>query len=171
MNEVVRLAAPWTIFYRQVQVLFKKDPEIKVWYDERETKIKLYIDNADKAEALTKLLPEEKQFGNVNLKIEVVSGTSRYEDTVSYIEEAFRGNEAVSEIKVVETIFGQTFVYVVFKKEVVQFFNDDLTDLHGICSTLYQDIAKEVFGYVDGVFFCTAIDDNARVGMPLGEWP
>ena len=34
------------------------------------------------------------------------------------------------------------FCYVVFKNCVVQFFNDNLDDAHGVISTLYQDIAS-----------------------------
>ena len=46
--------------------------------------------------------------------------------------------------------------YVVLKKEVVQFFNDNLNDIHGLETTLYQTIAKDVFDGT-GVFFCTDI--------------
>ena len=51
--------------------------------------------------------------------------------------------------------------------------NDDLSDAHGICSTLYQDLAKEVFGESEGIFFCTEVSpmDEGIVGKPLGEWP
>ena len=45
--------------------------------------------------------------------------------------------------------------YVVFKKEVVQYFNDSLGDIHGVCSTLMQDIAKDIFEDTEGVYFCT----------------
>lgn len=46
--------------------------------------------------------------------------------------------------------------------KVVQYFNDDLGDAHGVCSTLYQEIAKDVFGEHEGIFFCTNLpaDDN-----------
>ena len=38
-------------------------------------------------------------------------------------------------------------------------------------STLYQEIADEIFGYGDvtGVYFNTDIEAN--LGKPLGEWP
>ena len=62
--------------------------------------------------------------------------------------------------------------YVVFVNEVVQYFNDDLGDVYGQCSTLYQEIAKDVFGETEGVFFCTDVEEPVyALGKPLGEWP
>ena len=62
--------------------------------------------------------------------------------------------------------------YVVFKNCVVQFFNDNLNDCHGIVSTLYQDIASEVFGDagVTNVYYNTDVEVG-KLGKPLGEWP
>ena len=62
--------------------------------------------------------------------------------------------------------------YVVFKNCVVQFFNDNLNDCHGLISTLYQDIAAEIFedANLNGVYYNTDVERGA-LGMPLGEWP
>lgn len=54
-----------------------------------------------------------------------------------------------------EGIFSNPITYIVFKNKVVQFWNDDLSDIYGNRSTLYQDIAKEIFGESSGIFFCT----------------
>jgi hypothetical protein len=64
--------------------------------------------------------------------------------------------------------------YVVFKNRVVQFFNDNLNDPHGVISTLYQDIADEIFADMPyqahgGIAYCTDVEHN--LGAPLGEWP
>ena len=74
--------------------------------------------------------------------------------------------------------------YVIFKNCVVQFFNDNLNDAHGVISTLYQDIAAELFAdYLErskrGVHFNTDVEDGVafkadvqkKLGKPLGEWP
>ena len=47
--------------------------------------------------------------------------------------------------------------YVLFKKEVVQYDSDDISDFHGVCSTLYQDLAKEIIGEDEGIYFCTDV--------------
>jgi len=60
---------------------------------------------------------------------------------------------------------------VVFKNCVVQFFNDNLNDAHGVISTLYQNIAAEIFedANLPGVHYCT--DVERKLGKPLGDWP
>ena len=169
MENKLKLSPPWTIYLHQLQAFFKKDPAVKIFYNERDGEITLYVREDNKAEALRGLLPYEKSFGNVSVKINVVPNEIVPDTDKHVIEEAFTGNEALSYIRVVEAP-GEPFIYVVFKKEVVQYFNDDFTDLHGVCSTLYQTLADEIFEKVpNNVFFCTDTG-TVSLGMPLGEW-
>ena len=164
------LSSPWIKFYREIEALFKEDPEIKIVYDEDEPEVKLYVENTEKAEAIAQLLPAAKAFGNVVLKITIIPANALGESPkASLFRKAFKGNPAFSFIASVEGIFTNPISYVVFKNKVVQFFNDDLSDINGNCSTLYQELAKDVFGETDGIFFCTDTPDN--LGKPLGEWP
>ena len=51
---------------------------------------------------------------------------------------------------------------MVFEKAVIQFFNDDITDINGVESTLYQNVAKEIFEddvKTGSIFFCTDTDE------------
>ena len=81
---------------------------------------------------------------------------------------AFSGNAAFVNTIPVEGVFTNPILYVVFEKEVVQYFNDDLGDPHGNRSTLYQELAKEVFPEHDGVLYCTDVEED---GKTSGEWP
>lgn len=83
---------------------------------------------------------------------------------------AFAGNPIVSYTEHVDTM-SNPMDFIVFEKEVVQYFDDNLGDLYGIRSTLYQDLANEVFEDHQGVFFNTDIEDTTLLGRPLGEWP
>lgn len=170
----LKLAAPWTTYYRLVQSFFKNDPEVGVVFDEEDVELKIYVNNQIKAEALAHLLPESQTFGNVVLKVTIIpsmEGILPALDTdIDIIRAALDGNGAVVDFYPVEYIFSNSMLYVSFKKEVIQFFNDDLSDIRGMCSTLYANIAKELFGTLKGVFFCTD-SENAKFGMPLGEWP
>lgn len=168
MASKLNLSPPWITYYHEIDAMFKEDPEVKVYYDDEACEVKLYVDNTDKAYALTILLPPEKEFGNVTLKITVVPANVPAEKGVDLIEKAFKGNPVLSYLKYGCGPFGD-INYAVFKNRVVQFFNDDISDAHGVKSTLYQDIAKDIFGLVDGVFFCTDVMEG--VGKPLGEWP
>lgn len=149
----MNLSAPWDIYYRQVEALFAKDPEIDVVYDEDAKEIKVCVENPVKADALEKLLPATKNFGGVELRITVVPANDQ-ESPASLYEKAFYGNPAFSGIVESEGSFKAT--YVVFKPEVVQYFTDDISDISGYESTVYEDIAREVFANGNpGAFFCT----------------
>ena len=68
----MKLSPPWCQRYSQIAALFKYDPAVHVIFDEDNYEVKLYVDDDDKAAALTILLPEEYEFGNIKLKIQVV---------------------------------------------------------------------------------------------------
>lgn len=154
----VGLSAPWVKFYRELDALFTDDPEVHVVFDEDQFLVKLYVENVDKAEALMQLLPAEKTFGNVTLKITVVPANNTDVTKLELFQKAFSGNPALSYVRAVQGMFDIN--YVVFQNKVVQFFNDDMSDVHGLCSTLYQEIAKDVFGDSLGVYFCTDVEEE-----------
>ena len=163
---ILKLSAPWMTYYKELNELFKRDPQVKVVYDDENREVTLYVDDAEKADAITQLLPTEVEFGNVTLKVFVVPANKLLKSKGTDFEKAFKDNPAVSYTETIRTIFGDDITFVVFKKEVVQYFNDDLFDVNGLCSTLYQDIAKRVFKDVDGVRFCT--DNKSSVVISTG---
>lgn len=167
----IGILSPWVRFYKEIEAMFANDPEVKVIYDEEANEVKLYVDNTTKANALAQLLPYEKTFGTVKLKITVLPANELGDSKISLFEDAFQGNPAFSYIKTVSGIFSSPLSYVVFKNKVVQYYNDDLGDVNGLCSTLYQDIAKNIFGEQDGIFFCTDVESDFRSKKTrLGEW-
>jgi hypothetical protein len=171
MENNMKLSSPWITFVNEIKALFEEDEEIKITYDQNSNELKLFVDNTDKADAISKLLPAEKEFGNVTLKIEVVPPNSEEDSKEKIFARAFANNPALSFIKTGETIFGK-ISYVVFEKRVIQFYNDQMDDIHGLKSTLYQDIAKDVFGPVDRIYFCTdnCEPDDVKVVKRLGDW-
>lgn len=168
----LQLVSPWVNYYHEMNAFFKKDRNVTVVYDEEETEIKLYVEGAEKADALTKLIPASREFGNVTLKITIIPANcepANYEtpyrrprysvrtlanETAALFNIAFRDNPA---FLFTERISLQTndIIYVVFRNEVVQYYNDDLGDYHGQCSTLYQNIAADIFKPIEGVHYCT----------------
>ena len=153
----VKMYSPWVVFANQMKALFAKDPDVKVEYDSEMQTITLYVDDVDKADALMKILPMTKDFGTTKIYIRVIPAN---ENSGEYLarcfELAFMGNEAFSHLTTVPDAFmSNPLSYCTFKKEVVQYPNDNIFDEHGICSTLYQNLAHDIFGDVGGVFFCT----------------
>ena len=159
-KEKVNLSSPWVIYYRKLESFFEQDPDVEVTLEEEEEYqpvIRLYVDNARKADALQELLPNEKKFGNVKVPI-IVNPSNTTSSKLDLLKVALEGNDAVVDIETVPTVFDD-ITYIIFEKKVVQYFADDLGDLHGVNSTLYQDLAKEIFGNVSGVNFCTDTDE------------
>lgn len=162
MNEKMKLSAPWILLYNQIEALFRKDPAVEVEYcadlDESEKTIKLYVEGQEKADALERLLPERYLFGNVIVKVEVIPANLDDCTRIELFQKAFEGNPAF-----VGTIAAQSedefvpfdFSYVVFKAEVVQYESDNIGDPNKLTSTLYQELAREIFADEKGVLFCT----------------
>lgn len=156
----VRLEPPWETYYKELNILIGEDPQTQVLYDGYEHEIKIYSENEAKSEALFALLPPEKEFGNVTITITVVPANSKkatypiIKTNPELFRDLFKGNPAVDSIERSRGIYEAT--YIVFRSVVVQYFNDDIGDIHGNCSTLYQDIAKRIFENHEGVHFCTS---------------
>lgn len=166
----MKLSPPWVTYANEVKELFAADPDVHVVFDCDDMDLKLFVDDDSKAEALTELLPEEKDFGGAKLKISVVPANANDKPSVmSLLRKAFAGNPAVRNFYECQTPFGQ-INYVVFAPEIVQFWNDDMSDINGNKTMLLKDVAEDVIGETSGVNFCTdAI--SPETAKPLGEWP
>lgn len=176
-NVRLKVSPPWITYINKLQALFDGDPQIafNVNWSAVDPSVTIATSNPDKAAALLKLLPTEKVFGNVTLTISVSSPKTSnlaFATAKDLFETAFGGNPSFAYVVVPETVWYVPFTYVVFKNCVVQFFNDNLNDPHGIVSTLYEDIADEVFADMqfprDGIAFCT--DVERKLGIPTNEW-
>lgn len=178
--ERLKLSPPWVTYVNELMALFGEDPDIKIVYDEKLVKVKLYVAKTEKATALDYLLPREFHCGSVYLTVSVIypneeKDVNLAQATVKELfDTAFDGNPVYSFSRSVNCLFSNTITYVVFKNKVVQFFNDNLNDIYGNLTTLYEDIAMDIFVDYDGegpqgVFYCTDIPEGCI--SPLGEWP
>ena len=181
MNDVrLKISPPWVTYVNKLQALFDPDPLIAFnvnYQGEEGPSVVLATNDGDKAAALVKILPEEKDFGGVKLTIGVdcpAMSNRAFVSKKELFETAFKGNPvfAYAVCPVEEGYWYFALTYVVFKNCVVQFFNDNLNDCHGLISTLYQDIADEIFGDagIENVCYNTDVEVG-KLGMPLGEWP
>ena len=153
----LKLSPPWNTFVSELNALFGEDHDIKIVYNDEDMEVKLFVADSEKADALTQLLPAQRVYGNVVFTVTVVPANSDECSESDLIRKAFKGNPVLSSVEDVKTPFG-SFSYAVFRKTVVQFYNDDISDINGNKSTLYADIARDVFGE-GSVFFCTDTKD------------
>jgi len=177
--DMVKLRSPWVLYQRKLDALFRRDPGISVELDEGFLKVTLRVDTQKKADALSKLMPAETSFGGVDVKLRIVPANAAGEglpDDASMLDvvaAAFEGNGCLAEIRPVSKGLFRDLVYVVFRNEVVQYEADNLADVNGNISTLYEDIARDVMPNADNAFFCTSArrEGANSLDKPLGEWP
>lgn len=179
MAEVrLKLSPPWITYINKLQAMFDGDPQIAFNVDWHKPSVTIACNNGLKNAALLLLLPSEKSWGNVTLPIAIDGPVANHVFTspVELFKTAFEKNPAFADCvaPAQEGYFYVDFCYVIFKNCVVQFFNDNLNDAHGLLSTLYQDIADEIFADASynlrSVHYCTDVERGA-LGRPLGEWP
>jgi len=161
-EEALKLSAPWNTYVRKIKALFGKDPQIKIAYDESTMRLVLYVDDPSKREALKLLLPTKREFGNVVLDVTVMSSTTMgYSSKEALLRAAFRDNPVFFDTDTVNPDgCSSPFTYISFANETVQLWNDNLSDMHGLETTLYQDIAREVLDLPGGVYCCTEEGNN-----------
>lgn len=145
----LKMQSPWVTYYNKVNALFGKDPDIKVELkDDHDSSIKeiiLYVNDEVKANAINLLLKNDINMGNLTLKVYAVCPNTDNDakSALNTIETAFKNNPIFKNTINVDTVIGNVS-YAVFAKEVVQFFNDDLTDAWGNYNGLPEDIAREI---------------------------
>lgn len=160
MDEKLQLSPPWQTYAHEVKALFDGDPQVKVIFDQNELVLKLFVENPAKADALGRILPAEKDFGNVKVQLQVIPADNGKEESfASDVKTAFEGNRGLEYIRDCVTPFGEMH-YVVLTPRIVQFYNDDMSDVNGNRTMILQDVARDVIGNRNGVYFCTA-------GMPV----
>lgn len=174
----VKLSSPWVNYYNEVRTMFKDDPYICVVYDDDECAVNLYVDHGAKAAALEMLMPTSKEFGNVTLHINVIPSNRALsfmkstkkqlqadpDDEDQSFEDLFNAAFQCNNVyHCTHSVFGPYGIhatYVIFNKIIAQYYDDNLGDYHGVRSTLYQEIAKDIFEEIPGVFYCTEVDQD-----------
>lgn len=170
----LKLAPPWVTYVNEIKALFEGDKDVRVTYDNDKVEINIYVEEFRKARAIEEILPISKQFGKVELKIYVIPANVDENGDLSkctygqIFDAAFKGNPAYSFSVDIDSVFTNVLTYVVFTNKVVQFFNDNLNDVYGNMSTLYQEIASDVFETKGNVFFCTDIKKDL---VSERQWP
>lgn len=166
----LKLISPWMEHYNKLCAFFQSDPSVTVIMDEDNMDVKVLVQDSHKATTLSFLLDGEKTFGDVTLSVSVIPANGVSPDTSKYLKNlstdenymqlfiyALTDNDILSDIRKVRGVLGFDAVYIIFKKEVIQYFTDNIGDYNGVKSTLAEYIARDIFVQHPGVFFCTKL--------------
>ena len=161
-TNTVKLSPPWYILRNKIYNLLGADEELIISeLEESETKKGSYVvtissQNDAKLEALKKIMISHFEFGNISVDVDFEYIRDEDDEvTIEDYETAFEGNPYF--VQAVETGKGmfQGIKYIVFAKEILQFFDDDLTDLYSNMSIIVADAVKDVCKKYNNVNFCT----------------
>ncbi|PFA62207.1 hypothetical protein CN378_21610 [Bacillus sp. AFS015802] len=157
----VQLSPPWITYFNELKNTIGTDPEVTMGplipVDSQYIAI-VTTTNNEKAAALATLLDPSIEFGNVTLTViivnneqEIVTGLPcplRSFAVAELVQVALEGNPYFERVVVKPQLpGGPNAVYPVFKAEVIQFFNDDISNLcnsfTGVASTVFSDVMKD----------------------------
>lgn len=158
----VELSPPWITAYKKLETLFGVDPEIDVKYDDDTKTVILESINTYKIAALEKIMIPTMAFGNITLTIKCLVKDGAEENISALFKTAFAGNPHFSQVIDAQTPYGEQ-PYVLFKKEVLQFYNDDTSDYYGNWNGLSEDILREVVNENIRVNIGTEVDPDTML--------
>jgi len=152
-SAIAKLSPPWYTYHRKVQAMFGRDPEVHVKdlgkTEEGKYSYMILVSEKEKAQAIKAILPQSVKMSEIEIDLAILGPD---EDDIEPLNKsdieiynaAFSGNPIF--VKTAVRSYGPfTSSYCIFKKEVIQFPNDDLSDYYGNYSGLASDIARELF--------------------------
>ena len=163
MDKQVKLSPPQYTYSNFIKHSIGNDPCVRV-LDLQETPHGDYlqiinVDERRKAAALATILKRRKTFGNVKIRIEVrhcgrvVEPVTEIRSILRLFEAALDTNRWFEFVESKQVFFGLKPIFPVFKKDVIQFFNDDLSDLYanfnGVVADVFREVLREKIGEDD----------------------
>lgn len=156
----ITLSPPWFTFANKIKYTYGESPFVKVndliELPDGNYLLNIFVTNTLVAKALRQVLPESKEFGNISVFILVYNPAGEIEEIVNeaYTAEtlakvfctALKGNPLFVGVVLLENGLPveQRGITIVIKKDVVQFYNDDISDL---CLN-FNEVAAKVFADV-----------------------
>lgn len=157
MENKFEMSAPWYVFHSQVKKLFEQDNEVNVDETLQESDdlgytFGIYSDNKEKLQAIKKLIGSKIVFGSIPV---IIDYGENGEDAASIWEKAFTGNPLFCKVVKNDMPIYGSCNYALFKRDIVSFYGDDLSDINGNLHYIVADLVKEVVSNTGNVFVCT----------------
>ncbi|MCL1990026.1 MAG: hypothetical protein FWG67_03965 [Defluviitaleaceae bacterium] len=173
-EEMTQLSPPIYTYFNALKHTIGNDPELNV-FDMVNTEDGNYLIQVDvagirgheKAQALATIVDSDKTvMGDTKVFVEFLHRgqvIQPFENVINYLtlfNTAFKTNRLY--VKIESTLsLGKHILYPIFEKEVIQFFNDDLSDFHqnfnGVAASVFRDVLKE---FVFNVQVLTTTEDK-----------
>lgn len=160
-----KLSPPWYTLWNEINASIGNDPDVTVKpLDTQQSPfiVPVQVGSHEKAEAIASILDLRHIIGNITVDVEIRDQTGTIvspkvpqttEELAKMMETALGGNGWFSEV-IARPIYpqGPEVIYPVFKKEVIQFFNDDLSDVYSNYNNVAAFVFKDVLNGAPGGF-------------------
>ncbi|MCM2535790.1 hypothetical protein NDK43_30315 [Neobacillus pocheonensis] len=157
-SNLPQLSPPEFTFFNELKYSIGKDPLVTVEniikLPNGEYLILVIVKSRQKAMALATILELQKNLGNIIVNVAVIY----HGQVIDPIEDTFTPREVVNlfetaldtnryfQFAVAQLITpGMEGVFPVFSKKIIQFFNDDLSDLYNNFNGVAADVFRDVF--------------------------
>jgi hypothetical protein len=148
MEATMNLSAPWYTYAKKVKAFFAYDEEVTVGdlekLEDGNYSLTITVKDPTKAYALEKLITPVNEFGDTNVFTDVA--LEGVEGKEGILRAAFKGHLAVADVTTKATPGGNA-VYLRFLPEIIQFFNDDLSDYSGNYTELIHRVATDIIAF------------------------
>lgn len=157
---MLRIEAPWENYFKKVYNLFVGDSEITIdntLTDNGDGSFEFTISskNGDKLNAIETLLGRGCSFGGVKVLIKYGYENQKEKNWADIYRTAFEGNPLFQEVVECGMPMFGTNTYAIFKKDIITFYDDNLSDYHGNSHYIVADLVNDVVAN-PGVFVCTS---------------
>ena len=158
----IAISSPWITAVKKINALFAGDSDLDVIYDDDTKTIRIESINSYKITALQRILKPTLVFGNITLNIKCLVKDGNDTSVTSDFKTAFAGNPHIVDVIETPTPMSDAETYVIFKKEVLQFFNDDISDYYGNWNGLSEDIMRDLCNEKVRANFGTDVHEPAK---------
>jgi len=147
--EKTTISPPWITLYHKFEAIFGDDPEITLDFTGAEGGYAIVFEsrNATKLDALERMLNPDFTFGNIKVTLQFKVSNNVASNDYDVCIDALTGNPMFADIIPRSFMPGlePDQICVIMKKEIIQFFDDNLNDFYGNANFLPTDVAKEIF--------------------------
>ena len=159
------LSAPWWVFAGTLEAIFANDETVKITTpkgEDEEGIFEIEISSCDavKLAAITKVIGESRQFGNITVSI--VYNLKETNITADDIVAAF-GDTGYFDKVIESQLPVGSMAYVVMFKDIIQVYADNTRDYYGNINTVVADAITEVLDHDKlsaNVAICTKADKD-----------
>jgi len=161
---MAQLSPPWYTLWNEIKATLGNAPNVEVM--PLDTTVNPYVvtvkvGDHDQAVAMASITAPQYVMGNITIKMQVQDNTGAVvapvvpktaEDLAGMVKKALGNNPwfVGLEVRGLTPMSGTRLVYIVFKADIVQFFNDDLSDLYNNYNNVVAFCFRDVLNSAPG---------------------